>query len=229
MSISEMSTPVTPTSPPLEWPAGGRVDDVAELLRERIADGRAPSASGLSERQLAHELGVSRDVLTDALGLLRREGVIALASPCPGMSVLPGDDWSILLSAYALREAIDGVAARLAAERVGPAMEPVLHAAIERQRQALAAGDRTHYARADSRFHCALVDASGNHFLPFHAGLVRSTSRSAATLLGTERLARAVDERLEILAAVSRRDGTAAERAAREHIRTTASALEAAG
>jgi DNA-binding GntR family transcriptional regulator len=222
MSIYEMTVPT-------EWPAGGLVEDVAELLRERIADGRTAPSSAPSEDALADELGVSGEVMADALGMLRTEGVIALARPVPAMSVLPGDDWSILLSAYALREQLDGLAARLAAERVGAAIEPVLHAALDQQRRALDAGDRVRAARADARFSCALIDASGNHFLPFHTALVRSSSRSAATLLDAERLARGIDQQRALLDAVCAGDGARAERLARARVRTTLEALEAAG
>lgn len=212
-----------------DWPLERRAIDVAELLHERIRDGRAAPSTWSSERALAEELGVDRDVVAEALSQLRREGIIALAAPSPEMAVLPDDDGSLLLSAYVLREALDPLAARLAAIGVGPAIEPVLHAAIEQQRRAVERGDRVRSGRAEGRFHCALLEAAGNQFLLFHSGLVRSSSHAAAMRLGPARSMRAVEDHAALMSAVCARDGTEAERVARDHVRATIDALSREG
>lgn len=206
------------------WPAAPLVEEIAELLRERIVDGRAAPGVALSQRRLADELGVGRGVVAEALRVLRREGLIVVAPPGRGVRVAGEEDRSSLLSAYAVREVIDGLAARLASVSMGPALAPLLRAAIDDQRDAAATVERGRYARANSAFHGGLISACGNRFLLGHMALVHSTSR-AASLLHPARLRDAVDEHESILRAVCDRDADAAEAAARAHVRATVAAL----
>ncbi len=207
-----------------DWPAGHLVDEIAELLRERITDGRVAAGTTVSQRRLAVELGVSRSVVADAVRMLRREGLIVVVPPGRALRVVADDDRSMLRSAYAVREVIDGLAARLAAVNAGPGVEPSLHACIHDQREAAQTSDRRRYARANSAFHGGLLRASGNRLLPSYRAIVHATSR-AASLLPAERLERAVEEHESILRAVCRRDGEQAEQAARAHVRATLGAL----
>jgi DNA-binding GntR family transcriptional regulator len=206
------------------WPSETLVDELAELLRERIMDGRMAPGATLSQRQLAVQLSVSRDVVADALRVLRREGLVAVAAPGRALRVVADDDRSMLLSAYAVREVIDGLAARLAAVNAGPALEPTLRACIDDQRQATQTSDRRRYARANLAFHGELIGASGNRLLASYMAIVHATSR-AASLVSAERLQRAGEEHESILRAVCRRDGEQSERAARIHVRSTVDAL----
>jgi DNA-binding transcriptional MocR family regulator len=58
-------------------------DLVADQLRDEIAAGFAPGDPLPSERQLAKRIGVGRDVIRDALGELRNEGLVVTT---PGMT-----------------------------------------------------------------------------------------------------------------------------------------------
>lgn len=207
-----------------DWPATPLVEQIAELLRERIVDGRAAPGTALSQRRLADELGVGRAVAAEALRMLRREGLIVVAPPGRGLRVVGEEDRSTLLSAYAVREVIDGLAARLVAASTGPALGPMLRASVEDQRDAAEAVDRGRYARANSAFHGGLMGACGNRFVLSHMALVHSTSR-AASLLHPARLRDAVAEHESILRAVCDREADTAETAARAHVRATVAAL----
>jgi DNA-binding GntR family transcriptional regulator len=202
----------------------GLPDDVAELLRERIMQGRYAAGAPLSQRRLGEELSVSRSVVAEALRILQREGLVTSAPPGRGMRVA-ADDFSTLLSAYAMREVVDGLAARLAAARSGPALERLLLAAIDDQRDALAVVDARRYGRANVAFHTALIEASGNPLVLSSRTLLRGTARGAV-VLGPQRGHEAVREHEDIFAAVRGHEPQRAEEAARAHVRATVAALE---
>jgi DNA-binding GntR family transcriptional regulator len=203
-----------------EWPS----DEIAGVLRERIIEGRYAPRTPLIQRALAEELTASRGAVGEALRLLRREGLLEIPRPGAGARVLPADR-SVLLSAYAVREVLDGLAARLAAGHAGPRMQERLAAALAEQRTAASSGDRPRYTRANMAFHAAITHGSGNPLLHSHMWLVRSTSR-AAVLLGLERMRLALSEHQAILTAVGGGQAEQAEGAARTHVRTTVEELE---
>jgi DNA-binding GntR family transcriptional regulator len=207
-----------------EWPSGSLVDEIADVLRERIIEGRYAVDVPLSQRRLAEELSVARGVVGEALRVLRREGLVDDRHAGTGVRVAVPDR-AVFLSAYALREVIDGLAARLATGYAGSAITERCGVALEEQRVALSAEDRLRYMRANVSFHGTMIDGSGNPLLRKHLWLVRSTSRSAV-LLGLERMRQAVQEHEAILAAVCRGEPEQAERAARSHAGATIEALE---
>jgi DNA-binding GntR family transcriptional regulator len=207
-----------------EWPSGPLVDEIAGVLRERIIEGRYAAEAPLSQRALAKELTVARGVVGEALRLLRREGLVDITRVGATTRVAAADRW-VFLSACAVREMVDGLAARLAAHHAGPAIAARCAAALEEQRAAVSSGDRLRYMRANVAFHAALIDSSDNPLLRNQMWLVRLTSRSAMQL-GLERMRQAIPEHEAILAAVSRGDTEQAERAARAHVRATIETLE---
>ena len=207
-----------------EWPGGSLVDEIADVLRERIIEGRYAARAPLSQRGLAEELSVGRGVVGEALRALGREGLVDLGRASAGTRVA-APNRPVFLSAYELREVIDGLAARLVAGHVSSAIEGRCRAALEEQHAAVSSEDRLGYMRANVAFHAAVIDGSGNPLLRKDLWLVRSTSRSA-TLLGVERMRQTIDEHTEILAAVCRGELERAERAARAHVRATIETLE---
>jgi DNA-binding GntR family transcriptional regulator len=203
-----------------EWAS----DEIAGVLRERIIEGRYAPGTPLIQRALAEELTASRGAVGEALRLLRREGLVDMPRPGAGARVIPADR-SVLLSAYGVREVIDGLAARLAAGHAEPRLQERLAAALAEQRTAASSGHRRRYTRANMAFHAAIIDGSGNPLLHSHMWLVRSTSR-AAVLLGLERMRHALTEHQAILTAVCGGQAEQAEAAARAHVRTTIETLE---
>jgi DNA-binding GntR family transcriptional regulator len=206
-----------------EWRSGRLVDHVVHLLRERIVEGRYAPGARLDQSRLADELNVGRSVVGEALRTLDREGLVTTTRG-RSMRVATGDR-SLLLSALEVREAIDGLAARLAAAHDGVWLEAVLHAAIQDQREAAAGDETQRFKRAMIAFHAALIHASHNPLLLGKVALVRWTECFSG-LLEPARLAEVIAEHELILASVCRHDPDGAERAARAHVRATIAALE---
>jgi DNA-binding GntR family transcriptional regulator len=210
--------------PASEWTSGSLVDEIADVLRERIIEGLYAADAPLSQRGLAKELSVARGVVGEALRTLRREGLVDLGRTGARTRVA-APDRCVFLSAYEPRAVTDGLAARLAAGHLGPAIEKRCEGVLEEQRAAVSSEDRLRYMRANVSFHAAIIDVSGNPVLRKYLWLVRCTSRSAL-LLGVGRMRQTVEEHEGILAAVCRDDPEQAEKVARAHVRATIEALE---
>ena len=205
----------------VHWQPGSMVDEIAEILRERIVEGRLAPKESLTQRRLAEDLNVTRAVAGEALRMLHREGLLDGAA---GAMRVAAADGAVLLSAYAVREVLDGLAARLAARHAGPGTERRCQAALNDQRAALGSDDRLHYMRADVSFHAGLIDGSGNPVLRSQWLLVRFTTRSAM-LLTPAQLRQGIEDHEAILAVVGRGEPEPAEHAARAHVRATIDAL----
>ena len=92
------------------------VDEAARALRDAILNGELSSGTRLRQVQLATQLGISRTPLREALMKLEQEGLIELL-PRGGLRVaLLNLDEAVEL--YDVREVLDGLAARLAAQRI---------------------------------------------------------------------------------------------------------------
>ena len=72
----------------------------------------------LREEELARTLGVSRTPVREALGRLQARGLVEVAPP-RGLIVAELDSQKIL-ELYAVREILEGAAARFSAERAFP-------------------------------------------------------------------------------------------------------------
>ncbi|MEP3112557.1 GntR family transcriptional regulator [Nisaea sp.] len=140
--------------------------DLTALAHEAIRDAimaldLAPGAP-LAQEDLAARLGVSRQPVSHALAILRREGLVVDRGR-KGYMVAPIDA-DRLLGLYQVRGAIDRLAASLAAERIGSAERPGerLTSILQGGREAGANGDIEAFLEADLDFHRAIHDLSGN-------------------------------------------------------------------
>ncbi len=61
----------------VEWKSRTRlVDEVVDVIRDRIYEGTYPPGAPIRQEQLAAELNVSRTPLREALRMLEREGLV---------------------------------------------------------------------------------------------------------------------------------------------------------
>ena len=90
-------------------------DAALQKIVEAITTGEFKPRERLSEAHLARQLGISRGPLREALG--RLEGVLVVRKPRIGVSIIelsPED----LGKLFAVREALEGMACRLAAQSI---------------------------------------------------------------------------------------------------------------
>jgi DNA-binding GntR family transcriptional regulator len=198
-------------------PVTSVVDQVYEVVRERILAGALVGGARLRQETIAAELGVSRTPLREALRRLASEGLVVL-EPNRGARVCELTD-NDLAAAYQARLVVEPGAARLAAGRVD-------HEAVARMRSAVRdhrrARSQAALFAANRAFHIALVAAAGNEHLTRFAEQLW-VARVSAVIYARQHPATAearadADEHERILDAVSAGDGDLAERRVRAHI-----------
>lgn len=207
---------------PVTWRSRVRlVDEVAEELRERIYSGDYALGTKLRQETLAEELQVSRTPLREAMRVLESEGLLH-SEPGRGVRVISADV-DKLLRAYRLREVIDGLACRLAAESPDASRREALAALIEPQELALNPWDAGAYTRENVAFHIAIMEIADNEYVLSQAHTVRMTSQvfTPVALLEFGHARTAVNQHYDIAEAIAGGDGDAAEEVGRAHIRTT--------
>ncbi|WP_182111247.1 MULTISPECIES: GntR family transcriptional regulator [unclassified Actinotalea] len=192
-------------------------DTVYATLRGAILEGGLAPGSRLSVPQLAQQLAVSRSPVREAVQRLVQDG-LATEEPHRG-AVVAVLDPSELLPLYEVREVLEGLSARLAAERGTPEEIETLREAYDRHAEALAGGASDQHVPLDLAFHAALRAAAHNSEL--HTSLDRVQGKIAVAMLGGDPANwshQAIKEHHAILQAVVDRRPDEAEQAARAHI-----------
>lgn len=195
------------------------VDKAVEVLRGAILSGRLAPGTRIRQLALAGQMGISRTPLREALAKLELEGLVALL-PAGGVRVAllePAE----ALELYDVREVLDGLAARLAAERAGPVVLEPLAAHLGAMRACVEREDPHAWFTHHVAFHEGIFRASGNGRLSSMTSIVRvSIQRFHRLLLTTpHRLGVAFQEHEGIFRAIAERDAPRAEALARQHIR----------
>jgi DNA-binding GntR family transcriptional regulator len=186
-------------------------------LCDAIHDGRLKQGERLREEELARTLGVSRTPIREALGRLQSRGLVEVAPP-RGLIVAELDSQKIM-ELYAVREILEGAAARFSAERASP----VEIAAMRRLAQECAdAESATIAAERNARLHRMIYEAAHNRYLlPALTDFQDALALLPGTTFGQPgRREAAYTEHTAIIDAIARRDPDAAEAAARNHIRS---------
>lgn len=192
-------------------------DSVHDTLRRAIIQGELPPGSRLSVPLLAQQLDVSRSPVREAVQRLVQDG-LATEEPHRGALVAVLDPTE-LVPLYEIREVLEGLAARLAAQHASEAELEQLAEAHRQHADALDRGEDSHHAGLDMAFHAQLRGAA--HHPELVAYLERVQGRIAIAILGGNPLAwsrHAIVEHQAILDAVLARDPVAAEAAARAHV-----------
>ncbi len=212
---------------PLE-PAPNLIDQVYARILEGIADHTLPPGHRIRQSELADRLGVSRQPVSHALHLLHRQGLVA-ESGRKGFEVTRLDPVRIR-QLYEVRGAIDGLAARLAAQCVASdaAARDVLEQALRAGR---GIGDTTPLATLitlDVDFHRAIYRLSGNPAIEEMIAPQWPHMRRSMAMVLTELNYRASawGEHEDIAARILSGDAAGAETAARMHALTAGRTTE---
>jgi DNA-binding GntR family transcriptional regulator len=200
---------------------------VADGLRARIIAGDLETGTGLSEIALASEYGVSRTPVREALKQLQTEGLVEVR-PRVGTFVSTPTRADIV-ELFQMKEILEGAAARLFAARGDVPELHALRSNVELSDAAVAREDVAGYAAQVGGFHDLIVRGSGNRKLHTHYTLLMNQlayPRLVATSLSRPgRLVESDAEHGHVLALISARDESTAERVMREHVRASKEAL----
>jgi DNA-binding GntR family transcriptional regulator len=194
------------------------VEQVRDAILEEIASGAFAPGSRIIQEQIAQALGVSRQPVQQALVLLRNQGVLRDA-PGRGLLVAPLDPDHVL-HMYDIRAAIEGLAARRAAELGAERAAKAGQALLDAGRKAVAAGSVARMIAADMKFHDFIYGLSGNPLIaPALETHLTSTQRvMGEVLISDEKPDDIWDQHEAILKAVAKGDGDRAEALVRTHL-----------
>ena len=201
---------------------GGEAETLAEQLYRRlmaaIIEGELKPGSKISEPALARQYGVSRGPLREALHRLQERKLITRSANQGARIVKPSAN--AVEQLFVVREALEGMAARLAATHATEAEISALHRALAQDE----AAQDSHSVASEHRdrdFHFMIAQASGNPqliellcselypLLRLYRGPLPTTS---------PRSPRARVEHQRIVAAIEDHDADIAELQMRRHI-----------
>lgn len=195
-----------------------RSDEAYARIRTAIARGDLRPNERLVETELAEWLSISRTPIRESLQRLALEGLVV--SRRRGWVVREPTREEIR-EIYEVRGALEGCAARLAAERGSDSQLARIAAIQHGAGEEAVRSPRRQLVDLNDAFHAAILDAAANerlaqlirgsteHFFNYRIANLYTDEEAQASLAGHER----------ILAALEARDADRAERAIRQHIR----------
>ncbi len=200
---------------------GNAADVVHAVLRHSIIHGQLRPGSRFRAEEMAKQLGMSRTPVREAHLRLEAEGLLTV-KPGVGLVVAEFSEEEVI-ETYAIREALEGMAARLAAEHASARDLDVIRSVAAELKDACKASDFARLREGSGAFHLAVARAARNARLHATIAEIQDTFRRfvPSTMTNAERGAEAVAELEAILHAIETRDPEAAERAARAHRRRT--------
>jgi len=200
---------------------GTTADAVYKVLRQSIINGDLPPGERLRSDALANKIKVSRTPVREALRKLESEGLV-IQSGRTGLIVRELSEPE-LTEVFYVREALEGMAARLAAHNATPSEIAELREFVEDMATVTQRGDIKALRNLTGEFHLLVCHSSHNQRLlqSLTALLDHVRQDQTSTLYIEGRPAEAIKEHQELLRAIEARDGEAAEKAARRHRQRT--------
>lgn len=194
---------------------------VFEKLRNDILRGKYKKGDELVECTIGKEMGVSRTPVREAIRQLELEGLVQLI-PNKGAFVT-GISSKDVMDMYLIRAKLEGLCAAMAAEHVTEEQLEKMEETILLSDFHAEKGNFEQVCQQDGEFHKLLYEASGSRILAhtlldFHQYLQRVRMASVRQRKRTQPSTR---EHKEILEAIRKKDASAADRAAYQHIVNT--------
>jgi len=194
-----------------------RADFVYESLRDAIWDGRIAIGERVREEEIARNLGVSRTPVREALQRLHQRGLLVFGAG-RGLTVASLSQHQVL-QLYAMREILEGSAARFAAQH---ATEPEI-AVLWRLQKELCKPDHDTMALVtlNRRLHQAIYEAAHNQYLIQTLSVLHDSLAllHSTTFRVPSRRLESDEEHRQIVEAIEQHNPDRAEEAARQHIR----------
>lgn len=202
-------------------------DRVGQQLIDAIVRGELAQGSKISEAELAQRYGISRGPLREAirrlegLGLVQRQAhigarVVRLSKP-------------ELVDIYAVREALEGMACRLAAHHMSEQAIQELDQLLQEHERQVLQNHAYYQAAGDFDFHYRIIHGSANaRLIELLTGelyhLIRMYRYQSAQI--SSRPQQALSDHRHIVEAIKQRDAELAEMLMRRHISAARRSIE---
>ncbi|MCU7916431.1 MAG: GntR family transcriptional regulator [Candidatus Thiodiazotropha sp. (ex Gloverina cf. vestifex)] len=199
-------------------------DRLFDTLQRAIVEGEIPSGSKISEPELARQHSVSRGSLREAIGRLEARKLVE-RKPNLGARVVTLS-YEQLIEIYQVREALEGMAARLAAQNMSETEIEDLQVLLKEHGHEIEEqhGQAYFQKQGDLDFHYRIVQGSKNQQL---IGLLCNDLYHLLRMyrfqfgMRSKRSQQAYDEHHYLLNAIVSRDPEMAELLMRQHIRSS--------
>jgi DNA-binding GntR family transcriptional regulator len=183
-------------------------------IKKMISDYRFSPGSRLNVEQLARDLGTSRTPIWEAVRRLEQEG---LAKNIPNRGVFLVElTREAAIELYTVREVLEGMAARLAVQRISDKALEKMERMLRAQEKIVAEEDLVAYSKSDFEFHACIYAACGNTILREMLESIKEKVRPIAMQI-TPILTELFNDHQMIVRALCLRDPLLAEVAFREH------------
>ena len=205
----------------LEESRGTLSEHVYVQIKEDIILGRLEQGSKIKEEELARRFGISRGPLREAIQRLEGSKLV-VRMPRAGVRVVTLDQ-KMLAEIYVVREALEGMSARLAARNMPTEDIDALWQLLEQHQQNIDQADgKTYFQKeGDLDFHYRIALNSQNDWLLRLLGgelyqLLRMCRQRSST--SPSRPVKALKEHQMIVEAIANRDEELAELLMRRHV-----------
>ncbi|WP_350347613.1 GntR family transcriptional regulator [Agromyces sp. G08B096] len=155
-------------------------DQIYDLIKQMIKDASLAPGEQLVESQLARKLEVSQAPVRDALKRLAHEGLVTHVRHQGNFVATYSDEEAE--QAKVARAALEELAGRLACGRLDDEDRARLNATIDEMHRAADAENLIEFRELDFVFHRAVIEASGNAYLPKMWDIVEPSLRSMQML-----------------------------------------------
>ncbi|RKZ49109.1 MAG: GntR family transcriptional regulator [Gammaproteobacteria bacterium] len=202
-------------------------DTVCSKLQNAIVEGIIPAGSKISEPALAIEFGISRGPLREALSRLEACNLIE-RTPNVGARVVSLTPQH-LVEIYLIRESLEGLAARMAAENMSDKEINELDELLEKHQQQIKQDQSYYQKEGDMDFHFQIVKGSKNsHLIDMFSNDLYHLIRLYRYQFGmvSNRVQRAFIEHGHIVDAIRQRDGELAQFLMSRHISSSRKNVE---
>lgn len=200
--------------------AKNRRQQIADDLRSRILNGQLKPGEPLRQIPLSQEFGVAQGVIREALRGLEQLGLVEIVDNVGVFVRRMGTEE--LISAYQVREMLEGLAARLCCRTASRADLEWLAAIAHNIHAAKGRSKRRERSQLEHAFHHRFLELSGNESLLRMSDGYRFVGDLVVTDRDPEDLLR---EHLAIVNAVATNKPDKAERMARNHVAISAESI----
>lgn len=190
-------------------------------IKEMIVHQELKPGSLIVQNQLSQSLGVSRTPLRKALAQLEKEGLLEGSPRGWYVKEFTRND---LISVFRIRAVLEGLACRLAAEKIGSPELAYMRTMFEQAYRSIGENQAEDYYQADLKFHAMITDIAGDP-------LLKRTIESNQIIFASQMRGlyrdphETFDEHMAILDELGKRNGKEAERLMQEHIDKAAELL----
>lgn len=188
-------------------------------LKRIILGRQIPPGENLNEGELARALGISRTPVREAINRLEKEGLVEII-PQRGAFVVQFSAKDVL-ELFLIRENLEGLAAKLAAERMDEKNLAKLESCVQGFTEPFSKKDIKRYSREDFRFHQTIVSLSeAQRLINLISSLHDHIRMFRLTTVGLSgRMKTSLAEHREIIESFRKRNPEECEQKMRRHIR----------